>query len=76
MRKEGLGDELVTRIDRRSYLGQLDLVLAESGTPEVDMKVAVARPQAVDSLGVLVENVAPLAPPPLVTVELVTEPVS
>jgi hypothetical protein len=59
-----------------SYLGQLVLVLAESETPEVEVNVAVPCPQAVDSLGVLVEKTAPRVPPPPVAVELLTDPVS
>ena len=57
-------------------MGQLDFVLAESETPEGEVNVADALPHDVDSLGVLTEKVAPLAPPPLVTVELVTDPAS
>lgn len=56
-----------------SYLGQLAFVLAESEMPGVEVNVADACPQEVDSLGVLTEKVAPLAPPPPVAVELLTD---
>lgn len=57
------------------YVGQTVVVVAVRET-EVEVNAALADPHVAVWVGVLMLKVAPLAPPPAVVVELVTELVS